>query len=79
MQGVKVSISPDDPGFFDNPGVTLDYLVAYIAWGLDLTDLRKLALNSLDHCTLPQNEKDEIRVFFEYKWIEFLQYVRGRY
>lgn len=40
--GVKVSISCDDPGFFGVSGVTLDYLVAYLAWDLDLTDLKQM-------------------------------------
>jgi len=59
--GVAVSISPDDPGFFDSPGVTLDYVVAYLAWGLDLGDLKKLALNSLEHASISESEKEKIR------------------
>ena len=38
--GVKVSISPDDHGFFDSPGVTLDYMLAYMAWDLNVCDLK---------------------------------------
>jgi len=38
--GVKVSINPDDHGFFDSPGVTLDYLYAYLCWDLNLLDLK---------------------------------------
>jgi len=38
-RGVKISINPDDQGFFDAKGVTLDYILAYLAWGLDLADL----------------------------------------
>lgn len=79
MQNVKVSISPDDPGFFGNPGVTLDYLVAYIAWGLDLTDLKKLALNSLEHAAIPEEDKVPLRAYFDHKWEHFVRYVRGRY
>ena len=71
-QGVQVSISPDDPGFFGNPGVTLDYLVAYVAWGLDLADLKKLALNSLEHSAISQEDKAEILSFFNYAWTKFL-------
>ena len=71
-QGVQVSISPDDPGFFGNPGVTLDYLVAYVAWGLDLADLKKLALNSLEHSAISQEDKAEILTFFNHAWTKFL-------
>lgn len=63
-----MSISPDDPGFMDNPGVTLDYLVAYIAWGLDLADLKQLAINSLEHAAISEDEKAKIRIFFDRKW-----------
>lgn len=38
--GVKVSINPDDHGFFCSPGVTLDYLIVYLAWGLNLSDMK---------------------------------------
>ncbi len=41
-QGIPVSINPDDPGFFDAEGVTLDYVYAFMAWELDLADLKKL-------------------------------------
>lgn len=65
-RGVIVSISPDDPGFFDTPGVTIDYLLVYIAWDLDLCDLKKLCLNSLEHSTVTKEEKVAIYEFFNY-------------
>lgn len=78
-RGVAVSISPDDPGFFDSPGVTLDYLVAYIAWDLDLSDLKKLCLNSLEHSSITDAEKVEVEEFFNYKWVQFLRYIRSNF
>jgi adenosine deaminase CECR1 len=39
-QGIPISISPDDPGFFGYEGVTMDYLYAFIAWELNLADLK---------------------------------------
>lgn len=64
--GLAVSISPDDPGFFDSPGVTLDYVVAYLAWGLDLMDIKKLCINSLEHSTAREVDKAKVRQYFEY-------------
>jgi len=78
-RGVAVSISPDDPGFFDSPGVTLDYVVAYIAWNLDLSDLKQLCLNSLKHAAIPEEDKEKVRQYFDYSWIKFLRFVRGRF
>ena len=40
MDGVPVSISPDDPCLFHYDGVTLDYVYAFLAWELDLADLK---------------------------------------
>jgi adenosine deaminase CECR1 len=38
--GIPVAISPDDPGFMGYEGVTLDYLYVYLAWDLDIRDLK---------------------------------------
>jgi adenosine deaminase CECR1 len=55
--GVKVSISPDDPGFFDAPGATLDYLYAYLCWDLNLNDLKQLCLNSIEFASIEEKDK----------------------
>ena len=78
-QGVKVSISPDDQGFWDAKGVTLDYVLAYLAWGLDLADMKALCMNSLEFASISEEEKESIREFFDYKWYKFLLYVKGRH
>ena len=78
-QGIPVSISPDDPGFFDAEGVTLDYVYAFMAWELNLADLKKLCINSLDYSVIPDQEKERLRPFFEYKWKKFLEYVNSKY
>lgn len=77
--GVKVSISPDDQGFFDAKGVTLDYLLAYIAWDLSLADLRQLCLNSIEYATVSEEHKETLKKFFNDKWSRFLAYVKGAY
>jgi len=56
-QGVPVSVNPDDHGFFQSEGVTMDYLYAYLEWGLDLSDLKQLCLNSLEYATITEEEK----------------------
>ena len=64
-QGVPVSISSDDPGFWSADGVTLDYLTAYIEWGLSLEDLKQLAMNSIEYSTMSKEQKTELKKFFE--------------
>ena len=77
--GVPISISPDDPTFFDYEGVTLDYVYAFIAWELDIADLKKLCLNSLEHASITEEEKGVLKIFFEQRWKRFLEYVRGKF
>lgn len=78
-QGVKISLSPDDQGFWDAEGVTLDYVLAYVAWGLDLADIKQLCLNSLEFASTDEAHKKQLREFFDYKWYKFLLYIKGRY
>jgi adenosine deaminase CECR1 len=78
-KGVKCSINPDDNGFFNSPGVTLDFVEAYMSWDLDLSDLKSLAINSLEFASISQQEKDDLFVFFEGRWRRFLTYVRSRF
>jgi len=78
-KGVKVSISPDDPGFFDSPGLTLDYMYAYLWWDLSIEDMKQLALNSIEFASISSEDKLNAIDFFEEKWSSFLAYVRGKY
>ena len=77
--GVKVSINPDDHGFFGSPGVTMDYVLAYLAWDLNLMDLKQLCLNSIEFAAINEADKQSLTKFFNYKWKEFLVFVRGKY
>jgi len=78
-QGIPVSISSDDPGFFGYTGTTLDYLYVFIAWDLDIADLKQLCLNSLEYASVSEKDKDEISEFFDYKWNRFLDFVIGKF
>ena len=60
-------------------GVTLDYVYAYLAWDLDIADLKKLCLNSIEYSSVSEKEKEAVRKFFGYKWDRFLDYVLGKY
>lgn len=77
--GVKVSINPDDHGFFCSPGVTLDYLLAYLHWGLNIADIKQLCLNSIEFASISADEKKSLREFFDYKWTVFCKHVCGRF
>jgi len=78
-QGLPVSISPDDPGFMGYTGTTLDYLYVFLAWDLDIADLKQLCINSIKYATITDEEKTDLTEFFEYKWVRFLDHVIGKY
>lgn len=79
QMGVPVSINSDDPGFWAYEGVTLDYVYAYVAWDLTLSELKKLCRNTITYSSIKQEDKAVHMEFFEKRWIRFLNYVRGRY
>lgn len=63
-KGVKISLNPDDQGFFNEPSINLDYITAYISWDLTLADLKQLCLNSLHHASITRSQKESISLFF---------------
>ena len=79
-KGIQVSISSDDPGFFGYEGVTMDYVFAFLAWELDLKDLKKLSLNGITYSSLDKEQKDHLKnsVFIR-KWKEFIDLVLEKY
>ena len=71
--GLQVSISSDDPGFFNYEGVTLDYAYVVLAWELDLMDLKKLSLNGIRYSSVPDAVKKNLTEnVFPQKWAEFV-------
>lgn len=60
-------------------GVTLDYLYCYLSWDLDIADLKKLALNSITYASITEQEKENVNLFFEYKWDRFLDVIIGKH
>ena len=49
---MPVTISPDDPGFMGYEGVALDYLYVFLAWDLDIADLKQLVVNSITYSSV---------------------------
>ena len=58
--GLQVSISSDDPGFFNYCGNTLDFVYATLAWELDLMDLKKLCINGIKYSSIPKEKRDHL-------------------
>jgi len=67
-KGIPITISSDDPQIFNYRGLSYDFWTAYMAWELDLRQLKKFALNSLVYSALEEKEKDEAIKYFLDEW-----------
>lgn len=76
-RGVQISINPDDPGIFDYVGVTPDFWSVFLAWELDLRDLKKLATNSITYSYLDDAEKEKTLAVWEQKWDSFINNINA--
>ena len=72
-EGIPVVLAPDDPGSFGYDGVTVDWYAAYISWGLNVGDLKQLALNSLNYSAMNDSEKNNaINNYWRPSWNEYI-------
>lgn len=55
--GIPVVLAGDDTGTFGYNNLTVDYYEAFMAWGLDLQDLRTFAVNSFKYSGLSAPDK----------------------
>ena len=77
-QGIPVVLGSDDPGTFGYDDFTIDWYEAFMAWGLDLIDLRNLALDSLRHSSMTTEESDAaIEEKWRPQWNAFISDVYG--
>ncbi len=72
--GVRISISPDDPAMFGYTGVTFDFTVAVLAWDLSLSDVKRLIMNSIEDAAMTDSEKDELMSLWQNEWDEFISF-----
>ena len=75
QNGVPVSLSADDPGFWGIQGLTLDYAYATLAWELDIKDLKQFAINGIKYSSLTDDEKQVHMTKFYSDWDEWIQNV----
>ena len=69
--GIPVVLSPDDPGLTRHT-LSYDFHEACLAWGLELRDLKQLALDSLLHSAMGPEEKARARAAWERRWAGFV-------
>ena len=57
-KGLQVSINSGHPGIFGYNDVAFDYLAVFLAWDLNLRDLKKISLNGILHSSCdPETKK----------------------
>jgi adenosine deaminase CECR1 len=72
-RGVAVTINSDDPTFWDYQDLSLDFTYAYIAWQLDLKDLKQLGINSIKQSSIKDELKPKMLKKFDYNWNKFIK------
>jgi adenosine deaminase CECR1 len=71
-RGIQCVLGSDDPLIFANEGLTYDFWIAFVAWNLDLSALKKLALNSLTYSGLKEDEKKARILKWENQWSNWI-------
>lgn len=71
-KGISVTLSSDDPSFWDYNGLTLDFTYAFLGWELDLKDLKQLAINSVKQSSLNEAETKKLLKSFYEQWDRFI-------
>ncbi len=66
--GIKIVIGNDDPSIYGTKGVNYDLIVAMSAFEMNIIDLKRVLLNSLE-CSMIENiQKEEAVSFFYEEW-----------
>ncbi|CAI2365028.1 unnamed protein product [Moneuplotes crassus] len=71
-RGVPVTISSDDPTFWNYRGISLDFTYAFLAWDLDLKDIKQLAINSIHQSSIKDDIKPKMLEKFYNEWDDFI-------
>jgi adenosine deaminase len=67
--GLQISLNSGHPGILGYHDVSLDYLIAFVAWDLGLKDLKQISLNGLNHSSIDSDSIKSLRnLVFEDKW-----------
>ena len=70
--GLRVTINPDDPGFFRSRYINYDFYLCAIALEFDLKDFKKIVINSIEASLLGNPDKKKQLDFFDQKWNSFI-------
>lgn len=69
-QGVQCVICSDDPQMFGNGGLSYDFWMAYMGFGIDLLDIKRLVFNA--HFAKSNYQKTTADEVFKRQWDDFV-------
>ena len=73
-EGIPIVLGADDPGTFGYDNFTIDWYEVFMGWGVDLADMKQIALNSLIYSGMSESQKaDAINGRFTPKWNTFIE------
>ena len=70
--GIPIVLAGDDPGSFGYNDLTVDYYLAFTAWGLRLSDLKVIANNSIVYSSMTPEMKQVGLDMFKQTWITYI-------
>lgn len=73
QRGLQGILGSDDPALFGTEGLTDDFFVAYLAWNLDLTSVKKLIINSINYSGMSSGSKETHLAAFNQQWDLFIE------
>ena len=58
----------------------MDYVVAFLAWELNIRDLKKLSLNGITYSSVDDETKKQLKEeVFPRKWKQFISYLMEKF
>ena len=67
-----VTVSSDIHTFYNHDALTVDFVVAFLSWELDLADLKQLGINSIKYSSISIESKQKYLDLFEKEWNKFI-------
>ena len=78
-EGIPIVLAPDDPGTFGYDNTTVDWYSAFLSWGLNLGDLKQIALNSIEYSGMTDSEKrDALEKKWKPSWNEYVSETKAK-
>ena len=71
-QGIPMVLASDDPAFQEHENMTDDFVIAAAAWEFSLSDLKRLAFNSIKYCSASPATKNSLLEEWTKRWNDFV-------